>query len=365
MGVTQGEPHPLNQPTKEREIMDYRLTENRMEYFTTLYAYNLRHGIMPGLVYRYLPQLYSHFGWNGEQKLWFAFLNGMTQNPITSLRMFKQLPSPEHGPNLEQFDRWFNDNWENLQFDTDRRYQKKDTVAAIDHYSLTVEDQFGGNACAMYPTTASYKDTWKVANDLYSFGRLSTFSYLEYVKIMGFGTDCDDLMLKDKSGSKSHRNGTLFLHGQDHIVHDKRIDNGFDGQYEEFPKMCNWLEAQMHNFLKGFYNKYPKLLLYGMGNFSLESNLCTFKNHFFGRRYPGVYADMAYERILKAEATGADKSVTDLFRQLYETLPDGLRIDGVDLKNNLTINQKGAYFVDTGQPYRMEMLMETDSLCKI
>ena len=109
---------------------DYRTTDNRYFYFDKLYQLNLTNGVMPGLVYLYMPELARRFDWNAEQRLWFAFLNGLTQNPITSLRMFERLPIvPPAGAELKGFTEWFNTNWDTLQFDTDRRYQKKDQGA--------------------------------------------------------------------------------------------------------------------------------------------------------------------------------------------------------------------------------------------
>ena len=88
---------------------DYRLPENRKEYFTALYKMNLEHGVMPGLVYLYMPELARRYGWDAEQKLWFAFLNGLTQNPITSLRLLTRLPMvPPASAQLTHFNDWFN-----------------------------------------------------------------------------------------------------------------------------------------------------------------------------------------------------------------------------------------------------------------
>ena len=168
-------------------MKDYRLPENRVEYFTALYQMNLEHKVMPGLVYLYMPELAKWFGWDDEQKLWFAFLNGMTQNPITSLRMFMEGDMdrvPTSRAHLVVFSDWFNANWDTLQFDTDRRYGKKETVKAIQSYAKTVHEH-GGYQTMLYGDT--YSDNWKLASSYYSFGRLTTFSYIEYVKIMGFG----------------------------------------------------------------------------------------------------------------------------------------------------------------------------------
>ena len=40
--------------------MDCRLPENRKNYFNQLYDMNLRYGVLPGLVYLYMPELAKH-----------------------------------------------------------------------------------------------------------------------------------------------------------------------------------------------------------------------------------------------------------------------------------------------------------------
>ncbi|NDC48641.1 MAG: hypothetical protein EBZ61_06135 [Micrococcales bacterium] len=329
-------------------MIDYRLLENRRGYFDKLYGLNLTHGIMPGLVYLYMPELAQRYGWDAEQRLWFAFLNGMTQNPITSLRLFTRLPSvPPARAALTGFEKWFNDEWDTLQFDTDRRYQKKETVQAIKTYAELVAEH--GSQVNML--TGPYDQLWDlVRNRYFSFGRLSSFSYLEYVFLNGYGADCDDLLFSDKSGSRSHRNGMLFLLGRDELVWDKRANNEFDGNYDNFGKMCSWLNGQAENILFEFSEQNQDIQY--VSYFTLESNLCTFKNHFFGRRYPGVYADMAQERIEWADARG-QQTFTEVFKDIRaEGLPDWLRAECET--ERLSLREKAGIFPRTGQPYRAE-----------
>lgn len=316
--------------------MDYRLPENRRAYFDKLYTLNLDERIMPGLVYMYMPALKNHFGWNAEEALWYAFLNGMTQNPLTSLKLYERLPEPVYDPS---FQAWFDENWKALNFDTDRRYQKKDTPAAIKAYCDLIKEH---GSQANFLLNRPFDDVWKTVTERYvSFGRLATWSYLEYVFILAGGEDASSLMLTDKSGSKSHRNGLLFLFGLDHYVWDKRLPNGFDGKYTDFKELCFHLEKQARDLV---YDT-P-----GASLFTLESNCCTFKNHFFGRRYPGVYADMAYDRLKKHEhLTGKDKN-TALLWSIREQLPNWLRLENEH--DGLTIKERGSVFVNTGRPYR-------------
>ena len=249
-------------------MKDYRSPEHRREYFTALYRMNLEHGIMPGLVYLYMPALAEHYGWDDEQRLWFAFLNGCTQNPITSLRLFERLPAvPPAGAALTGFTDWFNSEWDTLQFDTDRRYQKKDTVEAIKSYAALVSN-YGPQRVML--TNHNYANLWQFVREGYhSFGRLASFSYLEYVYLNGFGADCDDLLFEDKSGSRSHRNGMLFLIGKDELVWDKRLANGQDGSYHNFKPMCEWLDVQSNAFLHEFAHQHPGVP--NVGRFTLRA----------------------------------------------------------------------------------------------
>lgn len=324
---------------------DYRLPENRQEYFDKLYRLNLDEKVMPGLVYLYFPALKAHYNWDTEQALWFAFINGMTQNPLTSLRIFNILPEiPRCETSQKFFETWFDNNWSNLQFDTDRRYQKKDTPDSIKRYAKLVAE-FGSQEKMLI--NRPFDEIWKLVTKRYlSFGRLAAWSYLEYVNIMAGGEDASNLMLRDKSGSKSHRNGLLLLFGKDHLVNDKRMQNGFNGEYTDFEGLCSSLEDKAQSLVRAT----P-----GASLFTLESNCCTFKNTFFGRRYPGVYADMAHERLMWYKERVGEDANTKLFWEFREAMPDWLRLESNP--DGLTIKERGAFFPKTGYPYRGEYFL--------
>lgn len=334
-------------------MKDYRQPDHRLEYFAALYNLNLEQKIMPGLVYLYLPELARRYAWDEEQKLWFAFLNGMTQNPITSLRLFDQLDHvPTKDSEVSAFEDWFNKNWNTLQFDSDRLKNKRNTVSGLKSYIRLVNDH-GGYQSALWDTGQSYQDCWTKAISIHGFGRLSSFSFLEYVKIMGFGSPCMDLMFDDFDGSRSHRNGALFLQGMDHLVYDKRAQNGFDGKYDNFQAMCDWLSTKSNQFLKGFTEQHQNTP--DVGYFTLESCYCQFKNGFFRRRYPGVYSDMAWERIQWADERGL-QALTAPFKDIREEhLPDWLRIETESKPIHRT--KRAAQFAETGTPFRADRFL--------
>ena len=333
-------------------MTDYRLAENRLEYFKSLYNLNLVFGVHPGLVYLYMPALKEYYSWDDETALWFATINGHTQNPITSLRLLEFMPSmPQSGEEWSQAQRAFDENWATLSFDTDRNKQKKDTLKGLYSYSELVKEE--GSQVKLW-SDSDYESLWSKANSISSFGRLSTFSYLEYIKINGYGADCTTLMFNDFDGSRSHRNGMFFLTGKDNHVFDKRHPNSHSGKYEHFEGVCLALEKKATKFLEDFRHEYGYNK--DIGRFTLESCLCQFKNGFFSRRYPGVYADMGWDRIKWYDDRGYQK-FTEPFKAIRaDRLPDWLREECEPVA--IPRAKKAAMFAEMGKPFRAEFILE-------
>ena len=333
---------------------DYRLPENRREYFTQLYRMNLEHGVMPGLVYMLMPALVKKYNLDTEQRLWLAALNGNTQHILTSWRIFKEFPEvPNTKEEMGRFRDWFNTNWDTLRFDDDRKWQKKELPAFVFRYQNLVRE--AGSQEKLL--TGRFSELWdKVRAHYLSFGRLATFSYLEYVQIMAaiegneYGAPCDNLFFEDKEGSRSHRNGMFFLLGMDNMVCDKRQPNSHDGNYGDLKKMASWLTDKANEYLRSCGIKHRDL-----GYFTFESNLCTTKNGLFGRRHPGCYADMFFDRIKWYDDRGFE-SLTKVFKEFREDLlPEWLRCECAEDK--LTFNERAAMLRDTGFPYRGECFL--------
>ena len=107
------------------EGLDFRLPEYRREVFLRFFEFHLKYRSHPGSIYYLMPYLSEKEGWDNEQKLWFAYLNGNTQNPVTSYILIKRFPSLSE-LNLMELRDWFHGSkvYRNLQWDTDRRYHK-------------------------------------------------------------------------------------------------------------------------------------------------------------------------------------------------------------------------------------------------
>ena len=309
--------------------MDFREYEYRREVFHRFYEFHLKYKSHPGAVYYLMPYLAERLGWDMEAKLWFAYLNGNTQNPVTSYMLFLRFPSLKD-LNLDAMADWFHQDkvYLNLLWDTDRRYHKKSFLANIANYREKVagrtQEEFFGELCSKTPE-ANFKPVWDVVSkEFLSFGRLSTFSYLEYLRIMGVNLDFDELFLSDMSGSKSHRNGLCKVLGRDDWDwHTSNPD--FDGRYSN--KALSYLEDEASTILaeakeRAVGSAWESDVSY----FTLESALCTYKSwHRVNRRYPNVYNDLLYNRITSAQDRWLRPDLNIFWDAREASLPENLR----------------------------------------
>lgn len=300
---------------------DFRQPEHRREVFLRFYDFHLRYRAHPGGVYYLLPYLRERLGWDEEEALWFAFLNGNTQHPVTSLALHRRFPTPDHA---EAMLAWWREHYARLAFDTDRRYHKKALDVAVAGYLGMV----GGPQAPFWRRVAEagWPAVWQVATSIPTFGRLSAFSYAEYLRIMGIEFDCGTLFLGDRSGSRSHRNGLCIVLGRDELDwHTSNPD--FDGTYPA--ETVEWLGTEAESLVGEAHRRAVGTPWAGdIGYFTLESALCTYKSwHRPNRRYPNVYNDMLYDRLRASEAAWPDEPLDLFWSARAAALPPHLRLE--------------------------------------
>jgi hypothetical protein len=313
--------------------MDFRLPQYRREVFLRFYQWSLQTRSFPGCVYFLFPYLNDLLNLTNEQKLWLAFLNGNTQNLVTSWLIFKQFPVFSL-VDIGELKTWFNQEYKRLEWDSDRRYHKKNFIKATECYStLTSRKQkdYFKTLVKSQDEKENFREVWKaVHGDFYSFGRLSAFSYLEYLRIQGLPIECDDLLFDDLSGSKSHRNGLSKVLGRDDIDWHKSNPTGFDGKYTK--EMFSWFDKEASSLLEEARSRFKGVLTQSrmptVNFFTLESTFCTYKSwHRPNRRYPGVYADMFHDRIKRAQKLWPELDFTLFWWARKQYLPPYLRLE--------------------------------------
>lgn len=268
---------------------DWRLPENRREMFIRFYTFHLRHKAHPGMVYSFLPAIADAYSLDDDGRAWLAWLNGNTQNAVTSMLLLEAAPRAQDWAKAVEF---WNDNFTLLEWDTDRRHQKsKFGIATEDWYTGWGHDA----ATGWREAGRSWSATWKHAFSQPFMGRLSSWSMTEFARIL-LGPDVPDSntwMLEDTSGSQSHRNGLALVAGYDATYWEPEAAAVL-GVVDELAALGDDLlaEARQRN------PDNPDV-----SRLTMESALCTAKSTYKpNRRFPGCYADMAFLRIKKAEA---------------------------------------------------------------
>lgn len=337
-----------------RPGMDFRLPVYRREVFLRFYEYHLKYKAHPGCVYYIMPFLAEKFGWNEEQKLWYAFINGNTQNPLTSLKIMDNCPTPGDALRIK-FKFWFESNADRLPFDTDRRYFRTKFIDSARCYNKLIgtgsQDEMFQKLLSAGSPERNFDRAWDFVSKKYDyFGRLSVFSYLEYLNVMGRELEPPGLFLEDIDGSKSHRNGLCKVLGRDDLDWHESNRLGFDGSYT--PELMEWLNAEAKELLAEARRRMAQARYIGqVNNFTLESALCAYKSWYrLNRRYPNCYNDMLRERILKMESLWGPQP---LFWEARSFLPRRMRVE-LNPKDCGLSPRKQNHFRNTGEVVMMD-----------
>lgn len=317
-------------------MTDWRLPENRREAFQRSYSFSLEHKSFPGMVYSFLPGIAEAFDLDDEGKAWLVWLNGNTQNAVTSLLLLEA--SGGDPRNWRRAVDFWNEHFKKLEWDTDRRHQKSKFGEATEAWA---HSGVGGAGQWMWMGELGWPATWNMAFSHPHMGRLSAWSMIEYARIL-FGAevipDSDSWMLDDKAGSRSHRNGIALVAGYDSVYWDADAADtlGIVGQLDTYADIL-LAEAEERN------PGNPDV-----SRLTMESALCTYKGwHKPNRRYPNVYADMMYNRICKAEAR-FDRSLGLLWELRRQDLPRELRLEDNPYDPGLA-PAKQNHYLETGQ----------------
>lgn len=334
--------------------MDFRQPRYRREVFLRFYGFHLKHRAHPGAVYYVMPYLAQRYGWDAEARLWFAYVNGNTQHPVTSYIITRQFPDI-HRIDMGALRAWFTANYDALEFDTDRRYFKKHFLECVQNYRELLrggsQADFFARHCVAGDERESFRRLWPFINRYYIyFGRLSCFSYAEYLRINNVPIDCDSLFLDDIGGSKSHRNGLCKVLGRDDLDwHDS--NPAFDGRYT--PELLAWLKDEGDKLLADARVRFAaEPFSSDVGFFTMESALCTYKSwHRPNRRYANVYNDMFHGRIKKSEVRWKEP-FTVFWDARREFLPAYLRLEDTPRDPGVVPAKQNHYRL-TGQPVMM------------
>jgi len=322
-------------------MTDWR--EHRREAFQRSYTFQLQYLNFPGMVYSMLPAIADIFDLDNDQRAWLAWLNGNTQNAVTSMLLLEAAPRPQDWQRA--VDLW-NENFKALEWDADRRHQKSAFGKATESWFM----DYGYRPADDWAKASTLGKHWEHALGQPYMGRISAWSMLEFAKILlpGVVPDVDSWFLEESS-SRSHRNSLCFLSGFDDAW-------GWDREQAEIPFLLDLfpkLHTLAEDLLAEAQERNP-----GDPNvtrLTMESVLCTYKSHHKpNRRYPNVYSDLMYERIKKAE-TRMSRSLDLLWEVRQDTLPIELRLEDQPFDPGLC-SVKQNWYRETGELHYLHLV---------
>jgi hypothetical protein len=285
------------------------------EVFVQWYAWSLTFGDCDPAVWatNYLNKRFEH---NSEQRLWFCWLYGNTYNLPTAWVMLNEFPDYELAA-LSRVTKWNTTHYSRLRYQTDTKWNKGHLPSMLESYHSFIGGRLQGDVFhSLYGDNEhqTFDTLWsELTRRLHKFGRYSTWFYLQQLKQTA-KVPCTptSLMLKDYSGSRSHRNGLCLALGRRSWV-DKKLT----------PKEYERLEAAAQEILQETRRRFPKLRSQ-IDLFTLETVLCAFKKIFrqHNGRYLGYYLDRQSEEIQRAERDGWDGIDWHVFWQMRDEVLD-------------------------------------------
>ena len=333
--------------------MDYRLKENRREAFIRWYAWSLQYKDCDPAVWatNYLNDRYEH---NDEQRLWLCWLYGNTYYLPTAWVLMNEFPDFELAT-VDRMEQWNTANYKRLRYQTDTKWNKGHLPSMFASYQKFIGEESQREKIESYygdNESINFNNLWEgVKSSLHKFGRYSTWFYLQHLKhTAGVEIDPTSLMLNDYSGSRSHRNGLLYVLGMEDNIDQKLTAN----QYAN-------LESESTSILEEMNSRYPSLSGQ-IDFFTMETALCAYKKIFREHhgRYLGYYLDRQSEEIKKVESDGWHGIEWEVLWQAREETLD----TRLATKNNIA-KEKFTYFVNSGRIEHMDWMFNDEKPIQI
>ena len=333
--------------------MDYRLKENRREAFIRWYAWSLQYKDCDPAVWatNYLNDRYEH---NDEQRLWLCWLYGNTYYLPTAWVLMNEFPDFELAT-VDRMEQWNTANYKRLRYQTDTKWTKGHLPSMFASYQKFIGEESQREKIESYygdNESINFNNLWEgVKSSLHKFGRYSTWFYLQHLKhTAGVEIDPTSLMLNDYSGSRSHRNGLLYVLGMEDNIDQKLTAN----QYAN-------LESESTSILEEMNSRYPSLSGQ-IDFFTMETALCAYKKIFREHhgRYLGYYLDRQSEEIKKVESDGWHGIEWEVLWQAREETLD----TRLATKNNIA-KEKFTYFVNSGRIEHMDWMFSDEKPIQI
>lgn len=240
-----------------------------------------------------------------EERVWLAYLYGLSYSCTTAIRMFEALSEPQHlrGSQVKKF--WVAEK-PTLYFNPDRKYIKNNDQVALALKSVKTDlgdssllsrvlevSQEGQSFDGLY---RYIQKTWKF------FGPHG--SYLFFDALYGL---CPEVYVDPTHLDWKHCGKTV-PEGMAHMLYQDELIQTHTFPFVVYDRMVDKLQQTTGQ---------PKVLI--------ESVLCAFRKFFKGTRYVGYYADRMLEECLFVDSLRGVHSKPDVWGLRKASVPKELR----------------------------------------
>lgn len=259
--------------------------------------------------YPLMNYLFRRYELSKSQEYWACFLYGTFYHPGSVFYVMQEFPEFEK-VDLGRLKKWHAANWRQLQYNTDRKYEKGHFVEMFESYrdvvggqSPTAQEEFFAGLLGPDPVK-NFRAVTAALHKLWHFGRYSVYIYTECLhRCMGMPMQADTIFLKE---ADSPRHGLCIVLGKE--------------EWAKGPLSADqwqWLTDESEKLLREVQREYPLL---GMDHWLMESCLCAYKGYFRptkGRYIPYYLDRMGHEIAQMREVpitSGVDWRVLQQFR---------------------------------------------------
>lgn len=264
--------------------------------------------------YPLMNYLFRRYELSKSQEFWACFLYGVFYHPGSVFYVMQEFPEFEK-IDLGRLKRWHSQNWRQLRYNKDRKYEKGHFVEMVESYieliggqTPTAQEEFFNKLLTSDRPEVNFRNVEKALRKLLRFGRYSTYIYTECLaRCMGMPIMADTMFLKE---SDSPRAGLCYaLEKPDWAKATLSKE-----QWEE-------LERESLAIMDEIEEEYPQAKI---DMWFMESCLCAYKGFFARGRYLGYYIHRMADEILQMQdakplTEGIDWNVLWQFRK--ECLP--------------------------------------------
>ena len=209
---------------------------------------------------------------NTSERVWLAYLYGLSYSCTTAIRMFEVMPSAEN-IRMKAFKDFWREEKDTLWFNPDKKYIKNNdqVIPAIQSIHSLLHDYASLECWVMHISNygSDFNGLYKgILKEWKFFGPMG--AYLFFDALYGL---CPELYV-DPDHLDWKGSGKTVVEGMAHMLYMDELIESRDFPLSTFDLIVNKLQEKSGK---------PKVII--------ESTLCAFRKYFKGSRYYGYYAD--------------------------------------------------------------------------